>query len=121
MQSEEWWAARTARLLKNEETFREYNNRRLQREPVSPDDDVEGIPFVCECGDFNCVQALVVTAADFVVAHSAPHRFMVLPGHVFNDVERVVERRDGFDVVEKMEVDVDGLWRASGGVDEQVP
>src|SRR5437763_17193504 len=119
MQSEEWWAARTARLIKNEEAFREYNNRRMQREPVSPDDDVEGIPFVCECGAFNCVQALVVTAADFVAAHSAANRFMVLPGHVFADVERVVEHHDGHEAVEKPEVDLDGLWRAAGGVDER--
>jgi hypothetical protein len=119
MQSEEWWAARTARLIKNEESFREYNNRRLQREPVPPDDDVEHIPFICECGDFGCVQALVVTAAEYVAAHSGPNRFMVLPGHVFDDVERSVERHDHFEVVEKLDMDVDSLWRAAGGVDER--
>jgi hypothetical protein len=119
MQSEEWWAARTARLIKNEESFREYNNRRMQQEPIALDDDIERIPFICECGDFNCVQGLITTAAEFVDAHSAPNRFMVLPGHVFPDVERVEARGDGYEIVAKIEHDLDGLWRAAGGVDEK--
>jgi hypothetical protein len=61
-----------------------------------------------------------VTASEFVEAHSAPNRFMVLPGHVFADVEHVVARNEGYEVVEKVDMDVDHLWRAAGGVDEQV-
>jgi hypothetical protein len=97
-------------LVKNEESFREYNNRRLRREPVSPDDDEEPIPFVCECGNFECVQALMVTADEFTAAHSAPDRFMVLPGHVFDDVERVISTHDGYQVVEKFDMDIDAEW-----------
>jgi hypothetical protein len=113
MRGNEWWEARNARLVKNEEAFRMYNNRRMQLEPVDAEDDDENIPFVCECGDFECVQALVVTAAEFTEAHSAPNRFMVLPGHVFPDVERIVASRDGYEIVEKIEMDIDALWQAS--------
>jgi hypothetical protein len=110
MRSEEWWAARHARLVKNEESFRQYNNRRLEREPVDAEDDEELIPFVCECGNFECVQALLVTANAFTEAHSAPDRFMVIPGHVFEDVERVIATRDGYQVVEKFDMDIDDEW-----------
>jgi hypothetical protein len=110
MRSDEWWEARHARLVKNEESFREYNNRRMAQEPVDEDDDEEAIPFLCECGDFTCVKALVVTAAEFVDAHDAPNRFMIVPGHVFEDVERVVERHDEYEVVEKLDMDVDAEW-----------
>ncbi len=110
MQSEEWWAYRHARLVKNEESFREYNNRRMENEPVDEEDDEELIPFVCECGDLECVQALLVTADEFTTAHSSPDRFMVVPGHVFEEVERVVESHDGYEVVEKFEMDIDGEW-----------
>jgi hypothetical protein len=115
MRSKDWWEARNARLVKNEEAFRQYNNRRMQLEPVEAEDDDEKIPFVCECGDFECVQALVTTAAGFTEAHSAPNRFIVLPGHVFPDVERIVASHDGFEVVEKVEMDIDALWQASEG------
>ena len=113
MRGNEWWEARNARLVKNEEAFRMYNNRRMQLEPVDAEDDDEKIPFVCECGDFECVQALVATAAEFSEAHSAPNRFIVLPGHVFPDVERIIASRDGYEVVEKIEMDIDALWQAS--------
>ena len=39
MRPEDWWEARHARLVKNEESFRQYNNRRMQQEPVDSDDD----------------------------------------------------------------------------------
>ena len=107
MRSDEWWEARHARLVKNEEAFRQYNNRRMQSEPVDADDHDEPIPFVCECGDPDCVQALLVTAAEFTGAHSAANRFMVLPGHVYPDVERVVESDPRFQVVAKLDMDVD--------------
>jgi hypothetical protein len=101
--------------VKNEESFRQYNNRRMQQEPVDSDDDEERIPFLCECGDFTCVQALVMTAAEFADAHAAADRFVVLPGHVFDDVERVVEHHGGFEVVEKLDMNVDEMWREAGG------
>lgn len=110
MRSKDWWDVRHARLVKNEESFREYNNRRLEREPVDADDDEELIPFVCECGDLACVAALLTTADAFTEAHSAPNRFIVLPGHVFEDVERVVAWHDGYQVVEKFDMDIDADW-----------
>ena len=115
MYGKDWWEARNARLVKNEESFRQYNNRRMQHEPVDPEDDDEQIPFLCECGDLECVQALMLTAAEFTEAHSAPNRFIVLPGHTFPDVERIVASHDRYEVVEKVELDIDALWQASEG------
>jgi len=95
------WQARKQRIVKNEQAFRDYNDRRLQHEAVDADDDREPIPFVCECGDPDCIQALLITAAEFTEAHSAPNRFIVKPGHVYHDVERVVADNDTFTIVEK--------------------
>ena len=95
-----WWE-RKQRIVKNEQAFRDYNDRRLQHEPVDETDDREPIPFVCECGDKDCHQALMMTAAEFTEAHSAPNRFIVKPGHVYPDVEHVVAEQPTFAVVEK--------------------
>jgi len=92
------WNRRKQRIVKNEQAFRDYNNRRLQHETAA---DEEQIPFVCECGDENCTNALMVTGAEFIEAHSAPNRFIVKPGHVYHDVERVVSETDTYAVVEK--------------------
>ena len=48
-------------------------------------------------------------------AYAAADRFVVLPGHVFDDVERVVEHHGAFEVVEKLDMDVDEMWREAGG------
>jgi anti-anti-sigma factor len=95
-----WWE-RKQRIVKNEQAFRDHNDRRLQHEPVDETDDREAIPFVCECGDKDCHQALMITAADFTEAHSAPNRFIVKPGHVYPDVERTVAEEATFAIVEK--------------------
>ena len=61
----------------------------------------ERIPVACECGDPHCFDPLPLTAAEFTMAHAPPGRYVVLPGHVMPDYERVVDRTDFFWVVEK--------------------
>lgn len=95
------WGERTRRIVKNEQAFRDYNNRRMQSEPVGETDDEELIPFVCECGDAGCIEALLITAQRFTEAHSAPNRFVVKPGHVYPDVEHVIAEYHNCCIVEK--------------------
>jgi anti-sigma B factor antagonist len=95
------WKHRTQRIIKNEQAFRDYNNRRLQVEDIAPTDDSELIPFVCECGDSDCIEALSVTAAEFVQAHAAPNLFLVKPGHVYPDVEKVIVEQPTYAIVAK--------------------
>jgi anti-anti-sigma factor len=92
---------RKQRIVKNEQEFRDYNNRRLQTEPVAATNDEELIPFLCECGDRDCIEALMLTAAQFTEAHAAANLFIVKPGHIYPDVERVVRDAGHFIIVQK--------------------
>jgi hypothetical protein len=94
---------RLQRLRKNEQTFRDHNNRRVAFEEhlVGPD---EPVPFVCECGDGECIEGVELTVDEYTSAHSAPNRFTVKPDHVFPEVERVTETGARFWVVEKLAV-----------------
>jgi hypothetical protein len=100
-----WEAGRRDRLVKNELAFRDYNNRRVQIEQraVAVDDkgEDEVVPFVCECGDADCIGALLVTVDEYEAAHSTPDRFIVKPEHVYPDVEHVFEQYEHYWVVEK--------------------
>ncbi len=93
---------RKQRIVKNEQTFRDYNDRRVAFEQQVAGLD-EPAPFVCECGDPGCIEALSVTVEAFMQAHCAPNRFTVKPGHVMGDVERVAEQHDHYWVVDKHE------------------
>ncbi|HET6849761.1 MAG TPA: hypothetical protein VFH74_12925 [Gaiellales bacterium] len=89
---------REQRVVKNEVEFRAYNDRREQMERGT----AEGpLPFVCECGDGQCIRALSATAEEWERAHAREDQFLVLPGHVYPEYERVVERGDRHWVVQK--------------------
>jgi hypothetical protein len=92
---------RKERLVKNEQAARAYNNRRLQFELGDENDAEDDVPFLCECGDESCAEAMEMTPDEFVSTHSAPNRFAVLPGHVLGEVEWVLETGDSYWVVEK--------------------
>jgi hypothetical protein len=92
---------RRERLVKNEQAARAYNNRRLSFELGDDGREEEDVPFLCECGDESCVEAMEMTPEEFISVHSAPNRFAVIPSHVLGDVEWVVETGEKYWVVEK--------------------
>jgi len=92
---------RRERLVKNEEAARAYNNRRLSFELDDEATEEEEVPFLCECGDESCAEAVEMTTDQFIAVHSAPNRFAVVPSHVLGEVEWVVETGEKYWVVEK--------------------
>jgi hypothetical protein len=58
--------------------------------------------FMCECGRDGCLELIPVPLAAYHEVRDHPARFIVLSGHEDDEIERVVERRDGFLVVEKL-------------------
>ena len=104
MSQEEWESVRRERLVKNELAFRDYNNRRVGLEQQAAGEhqaEEEVVPFVCECGNGDCITALTATVEEYEQAHSAPNRFIVQRGHVYPDVEHIAEQHDRFWIVEK--------------------
>lgn len=65
--------------------------------------EAEATQFVCECADPNCTHRLEVTLDEYEEVRSDGATFMLVPGHEHVDIERVVDKRGRFDVVEKMQ------------------
>ena len=57
---------RNERLVKNEQAARAYNNRRLQFEVSDETEQDEDVPFLCECGDEACAEAMEMTPDEFI-------------------------------------------------------
>jgi hypothetical protein len=91
---------RQSRLERNQDTFRGANERLgdLVGERVGSE---EAIPFLCECPDDDCLDAVSVTLQEYEEVHSHPQRFLVVSGHATTASERMVEDRDGYWIVEK--------------------
>ncbi len=87
----------------NEALFREVNERIDQLQ----DELGTGSTFeiVCECGDAACVERLTITADEYEALREDVHHFAVMPGHERPDVERTIERRGDYLVVEKTDPD----------------
>lgn len=91
---------RQERLGRNEVLFRQLNDR-LREVGTSFSLVAERGSFVCECADASCTEPIEMTLADYEELRAHPARFAVLRGHEAPDVESVVERREGWNVVEK--------------------
>jgi hypothetical protein len=91
---------RGRQVEKNEQAFRAYNERRLDLERNVLNDG-DPAPFVCECGDRGCHQAVNLTIEEFESSHHRPDLFAVRPGHVLPEFEEVVNERDRYWVVRK--------------------
>jgi hypothetical protein len=94
--------SRDARMAENEALFREMNERMAVWE------ERQGAPlekhmFFCECARRACHERVCLTIPEYVAVRESPVRFAVLPGHDVPGLERVVEERQGYVVVEKHE------------------
>jgi hypothetical protein len=92
---------RGRRIGQNEVVFREVNERlRELGESFSLVSEVA--EFVCECGDSGCTDRVQMPISDYERIRSNPTWFLVVKGHEELDYEIVVERKDGYAIVEKL-------------------
>jgi hypothetical protein len=58
---------------------------------------------ICECADGDCTERLEIPVSEYEQVRSDPRRYIVVPGHELPEFESIVDRRDGYDVVQKRE------------------
>ena len=61
----------------------------------------EQVEFVCECATEHCTERITLTLAQYEELRRDSTHFIVKPGHVYPEFERVVEEVNGYVVVEK--------------------
>jgi hypothetical protein len=93
---------REEQAIRNEELFREVNLNIVElEEQAGRTDSAESLPLICECALTGCSASIEVDAGTFARVRESPMRFLVATGHEQPDVEEVVERREGYLIVEK--------------------
>ena len=85
-------------LARNQSLFREVNEK---IEAVSRDEPLTFHEFACECADAECTEQISMTLEEYEHVRRVPTHFAVKPGHVYPEVERVVDADQRFEVVEK--------------------
>lgn len=66
-----------------------------------PGEEDEEVAFRCECARLGCNALIPLTRDEYEAVRAHPRWFVMLEGHDLPDVERVVERRDDYIIVEK--------------------
>lgn len=85
---------------RTEALFRDVNERIAESAQRFEADSTQ---FVCECADPNCTNRVEATLDEYEEVRADGATFMLTPGHVHDDIERVISDRGRFHVVEKMQ------------------
>ena len=94
--------AREERLARNEVLFREVNERIADAaEPHARPGDDHVYEFLCECSNVGCDLRLPLTLAAYERVRANATHFVVAPGHELPEIEAVISRSAGYQVVRK--------------------
>jgi hypothetical protein len=91
---------RKRRIAENESSFRDINER-LAAGLRQVRDNPDLLEFICECGDRECEFSVLLTLEEYEAVRSDSRRFLIVPGHVFPETERVVAGNDRYEIAEK--------------------
>lgn len=91
----------------------EINGRQVNEAIERGLDDGDSAVFVCECGYFGCSTTIELSIPAYEAVRTDFDRFLVLPGHVIEEVDEVVEHHPGYLVVVKRQGVPKQMARAS--------
>jgi aerobic-type carbon monoxide dehydrogenase small subunit (CoxS/CutS family) len=91
---------RERRIGLNEALFREVNER-LQELAEGFERSPEKLDLICECGNGSCASRIEMDREEYEQVRSDSTTFAIAKGHAITDIEEIVERRKGYDVVRK--------------------
>jgi hypothetical protein len=102
------------RVAQNNLRFRRANDA-IDASAIEYDLTESLLPFLCECANEGCTRLVRLTAVEYERVRADRRRFLVAPGHEFEDGQAavVVDRRERYVVLEK-------VGRAAELVDECV-
>ena len=93
---------------RTESAFREVNERIAENAERF---DAESTEFICECADPDCIHRLEASLDEYEEVREDGATFLLAPGHGDGSIERVVENRGRFVIVEKVHAAARALVR----------
>jgi len=94
--------SRQQRLAANQALYRSVNEQIKALNQAFDEAVGIGGEWVCECADANCAVIVNAQLYEYEAVRRSPRTFAVFPGHVFPEVERIVEENERFVIVEKV-------------------
>jgi hypothetical protein len=92
---------REEKLAMNQALFREVNERIRSLSTGFAAFHGLQLELICECSDETCTKPITVEVEDYERVRASATRFLIYPRHDIPQIERVVDRGRGYEVVEK--------------------
>ena len=92
--------AQKARLARNEDLFRQVNEK-IDDIAERHGDDSHVYEFFCECSDAGCSERVHLTLPQYAHVRGDSARFVVVKGHVLDEIEHVIEDAEDHVLIEK--------------------
>lgn len=92
-------SGREERIAENEAVFRLANERMAAWE--ERDRAAASEPYFCECANPECTEKVMLRGSDYERVRRNSSHFFVVPGHEIPDGEIVIEKHEGWLMVEK--------------------
>ena len=86
-------------MARTEAAFREVNEAIAD---TAARFDAEEADFICECADPQCAHRVTAELEQYEEVRSEGTHFLLAPGHHEPEVEKIVERTEELEVVEKV-------------------
>lgn len=95
---------RAYKLAANQSRFRRSNERLARAAHGHRFRSTDRVPFLCECADPSCFEAVMLNIEEYERVREHPSRFVLVAGHEDPDSahERIVEAENGYAIVEKV-------------------
>ena len=93
-------SSRLGERARRQNVMREVNERIARLRWAQSDG--EQIGYVCECSLVDCAETVALDVDAYEAVRASPLRFILRPGHECSEVERIIERRLGYSIVENI-------------------
>jgi 5-bromo-4-chloroindolyl phosphate hydrolysis protein len=91
------------RAARNQSLYRSINEKILELNQTLAEAGIEDSEWICECADTDCMVRVVATLREYEMVRSNPRTFIVSRGHLYPEVERVLNQNDRYMIVEKID------------------
>jgi hypothetical protein len=92
---------RDEKLARNQALFREINERIMSLSTAFAAAHGVQLDLICECSDESCTNPIRVAIDDYQRVRASAIRFLIYPRHDIPRLEQVVDRGNGYEIVEK--------------------
>lgn len=95
---------RAHKLAANQSRFRRANDRLERAAQSHRFRSTDRVPFLCECADPSCFEAVMLSIEEYERVREHPSRFVLVAGHEDPESshERIVDAESGYAIVEKV-------------------